>query len=85
MIVIFSKVINKYREISFANYLKELRINYCLEILKVDSKLRSYTIKAISKEMGFNNSESFSKAFFKKTGIKPSYYIKQLNRLNQNL
>ncbi len=36
---------------------------------------------AIAEEAGFNTAESFSKAFFKKTGIKPSYFIKELTEL----
>lgn len=75
-----SKAINYYRDISFANYLNSLRIDYAIKELKVNKTLRSYTINAISKEVGFNNAESFSKAFIKKTGIRPSYYIKQLNK-----
>ena len=38
---------------------------------------------AIAQEVGFNNSESFSKAFYKKTGIYPSYFIKQLEKENK--
>ena len=37
-------------------------------------------VQAIAKESGFNNTESFSKAFYKKTGIKPSYFIRELNK-----
>lgn len=75
-----SKVINFYKDNSIANYLNLLRIDYAIKELKTNKTLRSYTIKAISKEVGFSNSESFSKAFMKKTGLKPSYYIKQLNK-----
>ncbi len=75
-----SKVINFYKDTSFTNYLNSLRINYVINELKINKTLRSYTIKAISKEVGFSNSESFSKAFMKKTGLKPSYYIRQLNK-----
>jgi AraC-like DNA-binding protein len=75
-----SKVINFYKNNSIANYLNLLRIDYAIKELKVNKTLRSYTINAISKEVGFNSTESFSKAFMKKTGLKPSYYIKQLNK-----
>ncbi|MEZ4796638.1 MAG: AraC family transcriptional regulator [Flavobacteriaceae bacterium] len=75
-----SKVINFYKDTSFTNYLNSLRVNYVINELKINKTLRSYTIKAISKEVSFSNSESFSKAFVKKTGLKPSYYIRQLNK-----
>ena len=71
----FNQVIN----ISFPNYLNELRIQDAIHTLKEDSKIRKYTIKALSEYFGFNNAETFSKEFLKKTGIYPSFYIKELN------
>ncbi|MBC8757601.1 AraC family transcriptional regulator [Kordia sp. YSTF-M3] len=73
-----SNVINTYKEKSFKAYLSELRINAALIKLKNDSKLRSYTIKAIAKEFGFKRSETFSRAFKSQTSMYPSYYIKNL-------
>ena len=76
-----SKVINFYKQKNFSNYLADLRIDYCVERLKTDSIFRKYSIKAIATEIGFNNTESFSKAFYKKTGIYPSYFIKELEKM----
>ena len=73
-----SKIINTYKEKNFSTYISDLRIEYCLEKLKNDTTFRKYSIKAIAFEVGFNNTESFSKAFFKKTEIHPSYFIKEL-------
>ena len=73
-----SKIINTYKEKNFSTYISDLRIAYCLEKLKNDTTFRKYSIKAIAFEVGFNNTESFSKAFFKKTEIYPSYFIKEL-------
>ncbi|MFS4449033.1 helix-turn-helix domain-containing protein [Maribacter sp. 2307UL18-2] len=76
-----SIVINDYKSKSFSNYLKDLRINYAIKELRVNKKLRNqYSVEGIAKEMGFNTSESFSKAFKNKTGLNPSYYIKQLTK-----
>jgi len=75
-----SKVINFYKDKNFSSYLNDLRINYILEILPTNSKMQNYTIQALAKEIGYNNSESFSSAFYKRTGIKPSFYIKQLKK-----
>jgi AraC-like DNA-binding protein len=82
--VYLSKVINHYKGMSFSNYLSNLRIKYCITELRENSTLRNYTIKAIAQEIGFRNSESFSKAFKKETGLNPSYYIKELNKLYDN-
>jgi len=74
-----SKVINTYKSTNFSNYLNELRIKYSIKRLHEDHKFRLYTIEAIAKESGYNTAQSFSKAFQKKTGLKPSYFIQQLN------
>lgn len=77
-----SKVINQYKGMSFSQYLNELRINYILVRLKTDKRLRNYTIKAIANECGYTSSDSFATAFYAKTGLKPSYYIKKINSEN---
>ncbi len=74
-----SKIINVYKHINFANYLNNLRVDFAVDQLTVNKPLRSYTIKAIAEEVGFKNAQSFSSAFHKRTGIYPSYFIKQLN------
>ncbi len=74
-----SKVINVYKKKNFTNYLNDLRINYAIEKLKTDQKFRKYSIKAISESIGYGKAESFSNAFKKRTGIKPSYFIMKLN------
>jgi AraC-like DNA-binding protein len=79
-----SKVINGHYQKNFSSYINELRIEYVISKLKSDAKFRNYTIKAISKEAGFGNTESFSKAFHKTTGIYPSYFIKQLQKRFDN-
>ncbi|WP_160130367.1 helix-turn-helix domain-containing protein [Kordia antarctica] len=73
-----SKIINMTKGMNFANYMNELRIDYAITQLKENKVFRSYTIKAIALEVGFNNAQSFSIAFHKKTGINPSYFLKQL-------
>lgn len=75
-----SKTINSHKGKSFTNYITDLRIGHAIEELQQNAKLRKFTIKAIAQEMGFNTTEAFSKSFFKKTGIYPSFYIKQLEK-----
>lgn len=74
-----SKVVHFVKKKNFTSYINDLRIEYVMEKLKSDSKFRNYTIKAISEEIGFNNTQSFSSAFYRKTGIYPSFYIKKLD------
>ena len=71
-----SKTINQYKNKNFSQYINDLRIEHTITRLSEDKKFRNYSIKAISEEVGFSNSESFSKAFLKKTGYQPSYFIK---------
>lgn len=76
-----SKIINEYKKTSFTKYINNLRIEFAIEELTSNSIFRKYTIKAIAEEVGFNNSESFSKAFYKSKGIQPSFFIKELKKL----
>ncbi|WP_162820122.1 helix-turn-helix domain-containing protein [Kordia sp. SMS9] len=78
-----SKLVNAHKGKSFTAYITDLRVNYAIRRLKEDKRFRSYTIDSIAREIGFNRSESFSRAFKNKTGLYPSYYIKNLE--NQNI
>lgn len=73
-----SKAVNEIKGKNFSQYLNELRINYIVEELNNNIRLRKHTISAIADDIGYNNSESFSNAFRKITGTLPSYYIKLL-------
>lgn len=77
-----SKVINYHKNKSFTNYVNELRVQYSVEQLRENASLKNYTIQGIAQEMGFNSAESFSAAFKKSTGIKPSYFMRKLTTLN---
>ncbi|NNF30036.1 MAG: AraC family transcriptional regulator [Flavobacteriaceae bacterium] len=78
-----SRVINAKIGKNFSQYINDLRIDYAMTGIRSDKKLRKYTIKAIAEECGYKNAESFSKAFYKRNGIYPSYYIKKLNKADQ--
>lgn len=75
-----TSTINELKQKNFSNYINDLRVEHAIEKLKNDSLFRNYTIKAIASEVGFNNAASFSTAFYKNTGIKPSYFIKELDK-----
>jgi AraC-like DNA-binding protein len=78
-----SKIINEFKNKPFITYINDLRIDYCVLALQKDLKLRKYTIQALSQEFGFNTAESFSTAFFKKTGLKPSFFITELENIKK--
>jgi AraC-like DNA-binding protein len=73
-----SKIVNTHKGKTFIQYINDLRIEYAIVQLQKDNKLRKYTIHALALEYGFNNAESFSTAFYKKTRLKPTYFIKEL-------
>jgi AraC-like DNA-binding protein len=75
-----SKYINAIKGVNFSNYVNTLRIHAIIEVLQVDSKIRSYTIDAIAEEAGFSNTRSFSNHFKRVTGINTSYFLKQLQK-----
>lgn len=79
-----SEVINTYKNKNFSTYLNDLRIEFAIQKLAEDKKLRSYTIAAIAEELGYNNEQAFSLAFKKTTGTTVSTYIKEINK-NKNL
>ncbi|QMU64429.1 MAG: helix-turn-helix domain-containing protein [Flavobacteriaceae bacterium] len=79
-----SKIINHYKKTSFTNYLNTLRIDNIIKELKENPIIRKFTIKAIAQEAGYNNADSFSKTFFKLKGIKPSDYIKNMEKNTGN-
>jgi len=72
-----SRVINQEKKCSFSKYITNLRIDYSLYKLKTDEKFRSYSISGIASEVGFNNIPPFIKD--------PSYFIKQLNKKNNDI
>jgi len=77
-----SKIFNTHLNKTFSIYINELRINYIILELKQNKTLRAYSTKAISEEIGYKSSDSFTKYFKQTTGISPSVYIKSINKLS---
>lgn len=80
-----SRIINHYHQKNFTTYINDLRVDYLVKRLKEDANFRKYTISAIAGEGGFTNALSFSRAFFKKTGLKPSYFMTKLIKEKNNV
>ncbi|WP_203295680.1 helix-turn-helix domain-containing protein [Luteirhabdus pelagi] len=79
-----SKVINIKKGKHFPTYLNDLRVDYAMDRCQTDPMFKKFTIKAIAQESGFNSAESFSRAFYRKVKIYPSYYIKNLIKSDRN-
>jgi AraC-like DNA-binding protein len=73
-----SLIVNKHYKKSFSNYLNELRINYVVNEITINSKYREYTTQAIAESAGFKNADSFTTSFKKKMGVTPFQFIKDI-------
>lgn len=73
-----SKVINVEKKKNFTQYINDLRIEYCVEEIDNNRTFRQYSVSSMANEVGFNNIQSFAKAFSKKKGCNPAEYIKNL-------
>ena len=77
-----SRIINLKIEKNFPQYINDLRLEYTITELLPQAKYQKFTIKAIAEECGYRNADSFSRAFYKKYGLYPSYYIKRIGKSN---
>lgn len=78
-----SKIINNHLNKTFSSYINELRIDYVILELKNNKRLRSYSVKAISEEIGYKSADSFAKYFKEATGLTPSVYIKKISNITR--
>ena len=72
-----SKVIKKELNISFTDYLNNLRIKEAVSYLN-NPEFENYTITAIGLEAGFNSKSAFYDVFKKVTGKTPLAYKKEM-------
>ncbi|WP_405224412.1 helix-turn-helix domain-containing protein [Dokdonia sp. Asnod1-B02] len=78
-----SKYINDKKSENFSVYINDLRINHVLKLLYSSEKIRTYTVSALAKEVGFSNSKSFSNHFKRITGLSVTYFIKNLEDIKE--
>lgn len=79
-----SKVINHFFGKNFNTFINDLRIDHITERLLNDKNLQKFTIKAIAEEAGFKNTVSFTKSFYRKHRVQPSFFLKELNQVNKD-
>ena len=75
-----SSVINSHKSQKFNDYINSLRINYVINEMVTNSSTDffRYSMDGIAQHSGFVNGISFSRAFQKHAGVKPSVFIKEL-------
>jgi len=70
-----SKAINNTYNINFSTYINDLRIKEAVRLIS-DGEHKDFSIEGIAAKAGFSNRVSFTKAFYKSTGVTPSFFIK---------
>jgi len=75
-----SKIINEHLDNNFTTYINEFRVKEARRML-ANKKFAHLTIEGISKMVGFNSKSAFNVAFRRFTGLTPSMFQQQVNRL----
>ncbi|WP_166919661.1 AraC family transcriptional regulator [Flavobacterium poyangense] len=75
-----SKVIYHSRGKKFVDYINDLKVDHLIVLLKENTKMRNYTNKALAQEVGFSSTQRFANAFYSRTGMPTSYFIKELQK-----
>jgi AraC-like DNA-binding protein len=73
-----SAFINTHCRMHYSHFINEFRIDYCKEKI-MNLECRSKKLEAIARESGFQNRNTFTAAFKKITGEKPSQFLKDVN------
>ncbi|WP_417367352.1 helix-turn-helix domain-containing protein [Flavobacterium beibuense] len=75
-----TKIIHHYRQKNFTVYLNELRVDYILQQLQENPRLRRYNNRALAGEAGFSTTQHFVRAFGARTGMPPTFFIRELEK-----
>jgi AraC-like DNA-binding protein len=79
-----STVINSYKQLSFPNYINDLKITIAINRISDTPELLKFSHQGLAKHFGFKTAGSFSAAFYKKTGVTVSEFLKELNFRKNN-
>lgn len=77
-----SNVINTYKNKSFSDYINGLRIDFLLSEItnNGNSDFIKFSIEGIAKDLGFNSTSAFSRAFKKEKGTNPAVFLTELHK-----
>jgi AraC-like DNA-binding protein len=70
-----SHYLNQHLQMTFVDFVNKKRIKYCVEQFE-SGRFVAFSMDAVAKECGFNNRNSFTKAFQKFQGTSPSDFRK---------
>jgi AraC-like DNA-binding protein len=72
---LISQYLNHHLQMTFVDFVNKKRIQYCVEQFE-NGRFMAFSMDAVAKECGFNNRNSFTKAFQKFQGKSPSDFRK---------
>ena len=72
----FSRMFREVSELSFPEYVNNLRLNYASELLKT----KRLSVKEVAQKAGFSGTSYFSAQFKKKYGTSPSSYRNETSK-----
>ena len=78
-----SKCIKKVYKINFNQYINAWRIQYLIDHLDKNKKIRNYNIESLGATIGFNSSSSFYSSFKANTGLTPREFIDRIIEKDQ--
>jgi AraC-like DNA-binding protein len=79
-----SIIINSYKQLSFPNYIKDLKITMAINRISETPELLKFSHQGLAEHFGFKTAGSFSAAFYKKTGVTVSEFLKELKLRKNN-
>ena len=77
-----SKIIRHYKGKVFKDYINDLKIEYIIDLLQRDKKIRNYNNSALAEEGGFGSKQLFAQIFKAKTGVPTAYFIEKIRKDN---
>ncbi|OYT16795.1 MAG: hypothetical protein B7C24_05990 [Bacteroidetes bacterium 4572_77] len=75
-----SQTINDYNGSNFSQFINEYRTKEARQLLS-ENTLNKYTIEAVRQMVGFKSKSTFYISFKKFTGITPSYYLNNIDKI----
>lgn len=77
-----SAVINTKKGMNFPSYINKLRINFIIKEIIENKRIRSMSMDGIANTAGFKTRQKFSDSFLEITGIRPSYFITNIEKID---
>ena len=78
-----SNALNKVAGISFYGYIDSYRIKEATRVLSDPGLAPTVSLKQLADDVGYNNIQTFFKAFKRETGVTPGNYKKELFNLHK--